>query len=51
MTMPPEQVKAKAYLQEKGTQAPVAQIRERVQDAEGITLRPEVRLLEGAGYQ
>ena len=26
MTMPPEQVKAKAYLLEKGTQAPVARV-------------------------
>ena len=33
MTMPPEQVKAKAYLLEKGTQAPVAVIRERVAEA------------------
>ncbi|MFI5374705.1 MAG: DinB family protein [Candidatus Rokuibacteriota bacterium] len=33
MTMPPEQVKAKAYLLEKGTQAPVGQIRERVAEA------------------
>jgi hypothetical protein len=33
MTMPPEQVKAKTYLREKGTEAPVAQIRERVADA------------------
>jgi hypothetical protein len=33
MTMPPEQVKAKAYLREKGTDAPLAQIRERVADA------------------
>jgi hypothetical protein len=33
MTMPPEQVKAKTYLLEKGTQAPVAQIRERVAEA------------------
>ena len=33
MTMPPEHTKAKAYLLEKGTQAPVAQIRERVADA------------------
>jgi hypothetical protein len=33
MSMPPEQVKAKAYLLEKGTQAPVAQIRERVAEA------------------
>lgn len=33
MTMPPEQVKAKTYLLEKGTRAPVAQIRERVADA------------------
>ena len=33
MTMPPEQAKAKTYLKEKGTEAPVAQIRERVADA------------------
>jgi len=33
MTMPPEHAKAKAYLLEKGTQAPLAQIRERVADA------------------
>jgi len=33
MTMPPEQVKAKAYLRDKGTEAPVAQIRERVGEA------------------
>jgi hypothetical protein len=33
MTMPPEQARAKAYLLEKGTQAPLAQIRERVADA------------------
>ena len=33
MTLPPEHVKAKAYLLEKGTQTPVAQIRERVADA------------------
>ena len=33
MTMPPEHAKAKAYLLEKGTQAPVTQIRERVADA------------------
>ena len=33
MTLPPEHAKAKAYLLEKGTQAPVAQIRERVADA------------------
>lgn len=33
MTMPPEQVKAKTYLLEKGTQAPIAQIRERVAEA------------------
>lgn len=33
MTMPPEHAKAKAYLFEKGTQASVAQIRERVADA------------------
>jgi hypothetical protein len=31
--MPPEQIRAKAYLSEKGTRAPVAQIRERVGDA------------------
>ena len=31
--MPPEQIRAKAYLNEKGTQAPIAQIRERVADA------------------
>ena len=33
MTMPPEHAKAKAYLLEQGTRAPVAQIRERVADA------------------
>lgn len=33
MTMPPEQARARAYLLEKGTQAPLAQIRERVADA------------------
>jgi hypothetical protein len=33
MTLPAEHAKAKAYLLEKGTQAPVAQIRERVADA------------------
>jgi hypothetical protein len=33
MTVPPEHVKAKAYLREKGTLAPLAQIRERVADA------------------
>jgi hypothetical protein len=33
MTMLPEQERAKAYLLEKGTQAPVAQIRDRVADA------------------
>ncbi len=33
MTLPPEHVKAKAYLREKGTLAPLAQIRERVADA------------------
>jgi DinB family protein len=33
MTMPAEQVKAMAYLKERGTDAPVAQIRERVADA------------------
>ena len=32
-TMPPEQRKAKEYLLEKGTRAPIAQIRERVADA------------------
>ena len=30
MTMPPEQVKAQTYLRERGTEAPAAQIRERV---------------------
>jgi hypothetical protein len=33
MTMPAEQVKAMAYLKERGTDAPLAQIRERVADA------------------
>ena len=33
MTMPPEQTTAKAYLRERGTEAPVAQIRERVAEA------------------
>jgi hypothetical protein len=33
MTMPPEQLRAKTYLREMGTEAPVAQIRERVADA------------------
>lgn len=33
MTTPPERLKAQAYLREKGTEAPVAQIRERVADA------------------
>jgi hypothetical protein len=33
MTMPPEHAKAKAYLLQKGTRAPVARIRERVADA------------------
>ena len=33
MTMTPEHAKAKAYLLEQGTRAPVAQIRERVADA------------------
>ncbi len=33
MTMPPEQLRAKAYLREKGTEAPIAQIREQVADA------------------
>ncbi|MGH7300608.1 MAG: DinB family protein [Candidatus Rokuibacteriota bacterium] len=33
MTMPPEYARARTYLLEKGTQAPVAQIRERVADA------------------
>ncbi len=32
-TMPPEQLKAKEYLLEKGSRAPIAQIRERVADA------------------
>jgi hypothetical protein len=33
MTIPPEQVKARAYLKERGTDAPIAEIRERVADA------------------
>ncbi|HEU4440255.1 MAG TPA: DinB family protein [Methylomirabilota bacterium] len=33
MTMPLEQVKARAYLKDRGTDAPIAQIRERVADA------------------
>ena len=33
MTMPVEQMKAMAYLKERGTDAPLAQIRERVADA------------------
>jgi hypothetical protein len=33
MTTPPEQLRAKTYLREKGTEAPVTQIRERVADA------------------
>ncbi len=33
MTLLPEQVRAKTYLREKGSDAPVAQIRERVADA------------------
>ena len=33
MTLPPEHAKARAYLLEKGSHAPVAQIRERVADA------------------
>ena len=33
MTTPPEQVKARAYLKERGTDAPIAEIRERVADA------------------
>jgi hypothetical protein len=53
MTMTPEQVKAKTYLLEKGTQAPVAQIRERVAEAfaamdtllEGVTEAQEMRAL------
>jgi len=32
MTMPPEQLRAKTYLREQGTEAPVARIRERVAD-------------------
>jgi DinB superfamily len=40
---PPEQARAKAYLLEKGTRAPVAQIRERVADAFAAT----EALLEG----
>ena len=56
MTMPPEQVKAKTYLLEKGTQAPVAQIRERVAEAfaamdallEGVT-EAQARRAPGGG--
>jgi hypothetical protein len=56
MTMPPEQVKAKAYLLEKGTQAPVASIRERVAEAfaametllEGVTAA-RARRVPGGG--
>jgi DinB superfamily len=33
MTIPPEQAKARAYLKERGTDAPIARIRERVADA------------------
>jgi hypothetical protein len=35
--MPPEQLKAKEYLMEKGTRAPIAQIRDRVADAFAAT--------------
>jgi DinB superfamily len=56
MSMPPEQMKAKAYLLEKGTQAPVAQIRERVAEAfaamdgllEGVT-EAQARRAPGGG--
>ena len=56
MTMPPEHAKAKAYLLEKGTQSPVAQIRERVADAfaaldgllDGVT-ESQARRAPGAG--
>ena len=56
MTMPPEQLRAKTYLREKGTEAPVAQIRERVADAfaaldallDGVTER-QARGRLGAG--
>ena len=56
MTMPPEQAKAKAYLLEKGTQAPIAQIRERVAEAfaamdtllDGVT-EAQARRAPGAG--
>ena len=58
MTMPAEQVKAKAYLLEKGTQAPVAQIRERVAEAfaamegllEGVTEAPARRAPGGGEW-
>jgi len=58
MTMPAEQVKAKAYLLEKGTQAPVAQIRERVAEAfaamegllEGVTEAQARRAPGGGGW-
>jgi hypothetical protein len=33
MTMPAEQLRAKTYLREKGTEAPIAEIRERVAEA------------------
>lgn len=56
MTIPPEHAKAKAYLLEKGTQSPVAQIRERVADAfaaldgllDGVT-ESQARRAPGAG--
>jgi hypothetical protein len=54
--MPPEQLKAKEYLAEKGTRAPIAQIRERVADAfatmdtflEGVT-EAQARRAPGGG--
>ena len=54
--MPPEQLKAKEYLMEKGTRAPIAQIRERVADAfatmdtvlEGVT-EAQARRTPGGG--
>ena len=57
--MPPEQVKAKTYLLEKGTRAPVAQIRERVAEAfatmdtllEGITEDQARRAPGGGGVE
>ena len=33
MTLLPEQVRAKTYLRENGTEAPIARLRERVADA------------------